>query len=231
MLTLDIPRPTWADFRKQFASRWEQGEHVFVNGQTGSGKTELILDILELRSYVTFFVTKPRDPIFKSPGAKRYKRMREFKPTSVTHRIMLEAKSGDSTMSQVGNQQAVFAHALDTMYAQGGWTVGADETLWLSGRLGLSKPLGDVAYMGRALGVTGVFATQRPAHIPVIIAQSASHAFIGKTSRKGDLKTLAELGGDTRTTEAAIASLRDQHDFLYVDTQGILPMQIVNTRA
>jgi energy-coupling factor transporter ATP-binding protein EcfA2 len=227
----EFPHTPWAQFYKQFASRWAQGEHVFINGQTGSGKTELLLRIMELRTYSTIMVTKPRDPIFKSPFAKGYKRMTKFAPTASTKRILLSAPSGDSTTAQVGNQQEVFKHALDNMYAAGGWAIGVDETLWISNRLRLGSLVGDASFMGRALGISVVAATQRPAHIPVIIPQSATHAFLGKTGRKGDLKTLAELGGDPRETERAIASLRDQHDFVYVDTQGKMPLQIVNTRA
>lgn len=228
---MEYPRPTWAEFKAKFSRRWEQGEHVFINGQTGSGKTELLLDILDIRGHSVVFVTKPRDPIFKSPAAKKYKRADKFSPRPGDNRIMLAAKNGDSTANMVGNQMQVFGEALDKIYAEGGWAVGVDETLWITNRLKLGNMLGDGSFMGRALGLSYVSATQRPAHIPVIVPQSASHAFIGKTSRKGDLATLAELGGDTRATAQAIASLRDQHDFVYVDTQNKLPLMIVNTRA
>lgn len=228
---VELPRPKWSEFLNAFTKRWEQGEHVFINGQTGSGKTELLLRVLDIRGHSIVMVTKPRDPIFKSPFAKHYRRVNEFAPKSHDRRLMLSAKRGDSTRSDVGNQAVIFGQAFDKIYKQGGWAVGVDETLWISNRLKLAGEAGDGAFMGRALGLSYVYATQRPAHIPVIIPQSASHAFIGKTSRKADLETLAELGGDVRETKAAIASLRDQHDFLYLDTQGKLPLQIVNTRA
>jgi DNA helicase HerA-like ATPase len=227
----DLPRQSFDAFYRQFSRNWKQGEHVFINGQTGSGKTELLLRILNIRSHSIVFVTKPRDPIFKSPFARGYRRVNEFSPRSHDTRLMLAAKRGDSTRSDVGNQQEIFAQAFDRIYSQGGWAVGVDETLWISNRLKLGNEAGDGAFMGRALGLSYVFATQRPAHIPVIIPQSASHAFIGKTGRRTDLKTLAELGGDVKATERAIASLRSQHDFVYVDTQGRMPTQIVNTRA
>jgi len=226
-----FPVSKWSEFYPAFSSRWKQGEHVFINGQTGSGKTELLLKILDIRGYSVIMVTKPRDPIFKSPLARGYTRMNKFMPRSHDKRILLSAKNGDSTMGMVGNQTEVFADAFDQIYRQGNWAVGVDETLWISNRLGLGNAAGDGAFMGRALGLSYVFATQRPARIPVIIPQSASHAFIGKTGRKGDLETLAELGGDVRETKAAIASLRNQHDFVYVDTQGKLPIQIINTRG
>lgn len=226
----EFPRTPWSEFLPVFRRRWHQGEHVFINGQTGSGKTELLLKIMELRGYSVVFVTKPRDPIFKSPYARHYARATTFDPRPYDHRILLHAKRGDSTRDDVGNQFDVFSAAFDRIYKSGGWAVGVDETLWISNRLKLHKEAGDGAFMGRALKLSYVFATQRPAHIPVIIPQSASHAFIGKTGHRDDRKKLAELGGDPATLYAAIDSLRDQHDFAYVDTQGKLPIQIVNTQ-
>jgi len=238
---MDLPHPTWENFSNRFFMRWKQGEHVFINGQTGSGKTELLLTLLStpwFRSngqprdkYSVVFVTKPRDAIFKSPLAKPYKRIRTFAPKPGDKLLMLEAANGDSTLNTVGNQAEVFRRALDTTYHQGGWTVGSDETLWLANRLRLKNEIGDANYMGRALGVTMVSATQRPAHIPVIIPQSATHAFIAKTARKSDMVTLSELGADPAEVAAALRSLRDKHDFLYVDTSGELPLMVVNTRA
>lgn len=227
----EFPRVSWEDFYRTFSKRWAQGEHVFINGQTGSGKTDLMLRIMELRKHAVFLVSKPRDPILRSPLTRGYVRQRTFAPSPSTKRILLTARSGDTAMGEVGNQRETFGPALDRIYAQGGWCVGMDETLWLTNRLKLAAPIGDVAYLGRALGLTGVFATQRPAHIPVVIPQQASHAFIGKVGRKSDLKTLSELGGDSAQLERAISTLRNQHDFVYVDTQGQLPIVIVNTQA
>jgi len=228
---MDIPHVSWDEFYPTFQRRWRQGEHVFINGQTGSGKTELLLKILDIRDYSVVFVTKPRDAIFRSPFAKHYRKVSKFAPRSHDRRLLLTAREGDSTRAMVGNQYEVFSDALDKIYHSGGWAVGVDETLWIGNRLKLGDKIGDGAFMGRALHLSYVYCTQRPAHIPVIIPQSASHAFIGKTGRKSDLATLAELGGDVRATAEAIASLRDQHDFVYVDTQGKLPLQVVNTRA
>jgi len=227
----ELPRPSWENFLSKFSRRWSQGEHVFINGQTGSGKTELLLRLMELRKYGVVFVTKPRDPIFTSPYSRGFVRQSRFRPKPGTSKIMLSAPRGDSTQGMVGNQQDIFAEALNKTYADGGWTIGVDETLWIANRLKLASLVGDASYMGRALGLTVISATQRPAHIPVIIPQSATHALVSKSSRASDLKTLSELGGDTRDTLAALQTLRDPHDFLYVDTAGKMPLQVINTRA
>lgn len=228
---IDLPRPSWEAFQRAFVKRWRQGEHVFINGQTGSGKTELLLQLVDMRTYGVVFVTKPRDPIFKSPFARGYSRAYRFAPRSHDRKILLAPKDGDSTQEQVGNQQAVFLEALNRTYKDGGWTIGVDETLWISNRLKLSALVGDASFMGRALGITVISATQRPAHIPVIVPQSSTHAFLGKTGRLSDLKTLAELDADPAQVQAGLRALRGKHEFLYVDRDGKLPMQIIDTRA
>lgn len=230
---MELPRPSWADFSRAFRNRWKQGEHVFINGQTGSGKTDLLLRLLDMRTYSVVYVTKPKDEIFRSELAKPYRKINRFPnpPTVTDRRLMLSARRGDSAQRIVGDQAEIFGEANDIIFARGGYAVGSDETLWLGGRLRLGTQLGDLSFMGRALGISMISATQRPAHIPVIIPQSATHAFISKTGRKGDLDRLAELGGDTRATREAIDSLRDKHDFLYVDTDGKMPLQIINTHA
>lgn len=223
-------RVSWSTFTSVFQKQWKQGEHVFINGQTGSGKTELLFKLMEMRKYGVTFVTKPRDPIFRSKLAQGYTVQERFDPKPHTDKILLRGKNGDSARAQVGNQFDTFSEALDKIYAQGGWTIGVDETLWIGNRLKLDKAIGDISFMGRALGLTGIFATQRPAHIPVIIPSSATYAFLGKMSREDDAKRVAELGGDTRATRAAVDGLRDRHDFVFVDTLSRLPLVIVNTQ-
>lgn len=233
----DLLRPTWEQFEKIFRARWKQGEHVFINGQTGSGKTDILMRLLDMpwsrnvQKYSTLFVTKPRDPIFRSPLVKHWERQTAFSPSSHSAKILLAPPNGDSTKDQVGNQHAVFSDALDTVYAQRGWTLGIDETLWIGNRLNLGKVVGDMAFMGRALGITGVYATQRPSHIPVIVPQSATHTFTGKIGRKEDMARIAELGGDFHQNRDAILSLKNKHDFVYIDSDGKLPLMIVNTHA
>ncbi len=128
-------------------------------------------------------------------------------------------------------QHNEFGQTLSEIYQDKYWAVGIDEAAWLSESLKLGRDIGDLHHIGRAYGVTLISATQRPARLPVIIPQSATYAFVAKTMRKDDLLRLAELGGNVLETRKAIDSLRGQHDFLFIDTLGRMPLQIVNTRS
>lgn len=229
---MELPHPTWAEFTAEFAKFWRQGEHVFISSQTGGGKTELMLKLLKLRTYVIVFCTKPRDPIFRTPEAREYKRVKRFEQIrSFDEKVMLSPETYPSAQDTRANQHYVFRDAFDNAYQAGGWTIGGDETAWMSESLNLGRDIADLHHMGRALGLTLVTATQRPKRLPVIVPQSATYAFVGKTMRADDMRTLAELGGDTPETKKAIESLRGRHDFVFIDTLSRAPLAVVNTRS
>lgn len=230
MLAPDLPRPTWAQFSAAFAKRWEQGEHVFISAQTGAGKTELLLKVMDMRTWSAILVSKPRDPILKTDDAKRYRKVKEFTPTSYDNRLMVVPTNQKTTGETVAEQRRVFSDTLDTAYRLGGWAIGFDELAYMAEELRLENPIKRISHMGRALGITAVSATQRPFRIPVIVRTSATHSFLGPTAREEDLKALGQMGFSTRETRAAIESLEGHHDFVYVDQRRRLPMMIVNTR-
>lgn len=242
-----LSKVSWEVFAPAWQKRWQQGEHVFVSAQTGGGKTELLLKLFDLayakqftggkHLHQVFMVTKPKDPIFKTEFAKGYKKTAKFEPNSFIERQMISPPNGATTAEMVAIQQDVYTEAFDKIYHSGGYMVGIDELAYMAEYLKLAHPIATAHHMGRALGLSYFAATQRPRRLPVIVPQSASHAFVGKTGRKDDLATLSELGGDPQDLKEAIASLRNKHDFVYVDTQSEIkikgqemPIMIVNTR-
>lgn len=229
LLTHDTPRPSWAEFREQFRERWSQGEHVFINGRTGSGKTQLLLELLSMEPYSVLFGTKPRDDTLKNPLTRNWTRVTEWKPRVEHHHMILSAKQGKNAEAFLNNQKKLFPEAMDKIYRQGGWTIGFDETYYMSQYLKIPEKMSLTAYHGRSLGLTGVYLTQRPRWIPIIIPQNAEHAFIGTSTNSEDFDTLAELGFGKSELRIAMQNL-GKHDFVYLDTIGRMPIQIVNTR-
>jgi hypothetical protein len=235
-----LPRSPYKDFRAKFRSIWEQGEHVFISAKTGSGKTELLQDLMaggwnsqQKQKHGVIFCTKPGDPIFRSIAARAYRKVNEWSPRSTDTLLMLTPSDKAPTTDEIKREQArVFNDAMNKIYHSEGWTVGLDEVLWLSQQLRLDSGMSTLAFMGRAKGITLIAATQRPKRIPVIIPQSSSYAFVGRAMRDEDLQGLAELSAvDRRETMAAIRQVTGKHDFLFIDTTGRMPLQIVNTRV
>src|SRR5215831_7796852 len=57
------PRVPWDSWRAWFGGPdgWKQDEHISIIGPTGTGKTALAVDLLRIRSYRIFVMTKPAD--------------------------------------------------------------------------------------------------------------------------------------------------------------------------
>lgn len=228
----DLPRPSWPEFLRMFLPRWEPGEHVFVYGETGSGKTDLAFRLLNASKYGVAFVTKPRDPIFTSDLTKGYRRVNSWPPRTVSplgEHILLSAKPGKTMGHERSAQTELIPNALEDIYRDGGWTVLFDETMHLSTTLKMSDRLSDFAYLARSNRLSGIYCTQRPRYIPVIVPQSCKWAFVARSRRKDDIAVLSELGYSREELARELGKLRSLHDFLFIDPQGELPMMIVNT--
>lgn len=229
------PAAPWRDFLPRFLSRWEPGEHVFIYGETGSGKTDLAFNLLNTQPFGVAFITKPRDPIFSSGLTKGYRRINSWPPRNIdsvrNHHFLLSAKPQKDMHEELQAQRELFPDAFNRIYTDGGWTVLMDESLQLSGPLGMKSHLENFAYLARSNSLTGIYCSQRPRNIPVVIPQSCKWAFIARSRREDDIKTLSELGYSRRELSMILTQLRSRHDFLFVDPQGDMPLQIVNTHA
>lgn len=224
----------WDDFMARFVARWQPGEHVFIYGETGSGKTDLSFRLLNASPYGVAFITKPRDPIFKSSLTRGYRRVHAWPPKSVNtanHHFLLSAKQGKTMSEELDNQRELFPQAFDSIYRDGGWSVLFDESLHLTDALGMSAKLSHFSYLARSYNLTGIYCSQRPKRIPVIIPQSCKYAFIARSRREDDIAVLSELGYSRKELRDRLQSLRTRHDFLFVDPQGDMPLQIVNTHT
>lgn len=232
-MTTELPRPSWDEFMTQFVRRWQPGEHVFVYGETGSGKTDLAFRLLNARRFGVAFITKPRDPIFRSALTRGYKRVNSWPPRDVNHinahHFLLSAKPQKNMQEEVQAQRELIPDAFDHIYRDGGWTVLMDETMHLSGPLGMGTKLESFAYLARSNKLTGIYCSQRPKRIPVVIPQSCKYAFIARSRRAEDIQTLSELGPDRSDLRAQLSQLRNRHEFLFVDPQGDMPLMVIDS--
>jgi hypothetical protein len=114
---------------------------------------------------------------------------------------------------------ALLHSTLDHAFRDGSWCIYVDELPYACKRLGLAADLVTIWEQGRALGLSLVTATQRPAHVPLEAYSAASHLFLWRETDGSNLKRFRELGGGLGpAVVAALPTLRG-HEVLYVNTR------------
>lgn len=217
-LSNDAPRVPWDVFlRTEFA--WANGEHIALIGPTGQGKTTMIINLLPLHPYVTVFATKPRDETMSKLIAGGYLRMERWQsldPRQFPKRVLWP----DATsLNSVDRQKKVFHSAFESIYREGGWTVVLDETWYMANQLKLGEDIKLYLLQARALGISLVCATQRPAHIPLEIYDQSSHLMFWRDNDENNLRRLSGISWRSADLIRRIVSNLDRHQVLYINTR------------
>jgi len=232
---VDYPLYNHVPFDAFMAARfpWRQGEHVLVCAPTGYGKSTLIGRILDKRQYVVVIGTKIHDDTYREEFlARGFKRVEQWPPPRHVNKVMFWPYAKFPTIKEnAALYKERITEALNRIFKQTGWTVVIDETLYVSNELGLRAEIGTFQHQGRSSKLTNVLGFQRPAHVPLIAYDSASHAFIARSTLADDAKRLADLGGaDSKELAFNMARL-PKYDYIYVNTRrpDLKPV-IVNVR-
>jgi energy-coupling factor transporter ATP-binding protein EcfA2 len=218
---------------------WEQGEHVLISGPTKSGKTALARHVVQLRhnrgGHVITLCAKPNEDPTITSDYKDFVRWKSFKKRHPSHesRVLLwpDTSKLKTDKDVIAHQKEVFQEAFDRINRSGKWTVQIDEGLYMVSPRFLN--LGDSVAMAHAVGrsnnLTMVTLTQRPAHMPLIVYGSASHALVGRTREAADQRRLAELGARESSRElAAMIAANDRHDFTWIPVAPDWPAETIN---
>lgn len=216
----------WPAFADYWRKAWRQGEHVTYVGPTGSGKTTLAVELLDARSYVVALATKPADDtmdrLIKSRG---FRKIKTWPPVRGDRVVLWPPFRGRQDLLA---QQEQMSAALDGAFAEGSWTIFADELWYLCQVLRLEDHLRLIWTQGRSLGVTLVGGTQRPAHVPLLAYDQATHLFFFRDNDETNLRRIGGLGGlHSGLIRRTVAAL-PKHVALYVNTRT---GQLVTTQA
>lgn len=213
----DVP-PTpfveWGEFLRYFRGEWEQGQHVTMIGTTGSGKTTLMEQVIGLRHYVAVFGVKGRDDTMERFIREHgYTRIKTWLPELDDYLVLWPEIRGHG---HIDKQREVFAHAMDSIYREGGWCVVFDEVSYLSDTLRMDQQLKFLLQQGRSAGISVVAMTQRPAFIPLAFYDQATHLFVWKDNDLRNRQRIGELAGNARrVVEREVGDLR-KREVLYL---------------
>lgn len=236
---MSIPGPIASEQLQRFAREWKQGEHVLISGSTGSGKSLLGRFIDQVRidkgGHVVVFVAKmsPDETILKHyKGWTRWEKWHK-RPSPYDNRILLWPKvEKTKTLREARDLQVdVFGDAINQIHKTGKWCVDFDEGLYMCSPrfMGMADDIALLHQQGRSNKISIVTKLQRPAHAPLEIYSSASHAFVGRAREQADSKRLSELGGkdSAKTLQARISGV-GQHDFLWIPVAPDWDPEVIN---
>lgn len=215
---LQTPYMEWEDFTRQL--RWRQGEHLTLIGANGTGKTTLALLILGLRRFVIVAATKRKDEQLdklKKRGFVEVKSWTELVYYWDSQRFLYRPRL--KSLSDYSQAQG-FRELLDGVFNTGNITFYADEVRYLTEQLGLKRDMQVLWLQGRALKITIVAATQRPAHIPIEAYSEATHLFIYRLTDRKDLQRITEISGgvDHALIKHEVTRL-PRYQTLYINTR------------
>jgi energy-coupling factor transporter ATP-binding protein EcfA2 len=218
-MSTEAPRVPWDEFISDVFV-WEQGEHVALIGPTGQGKTNLLTQLLPLHPYVVVFATKPRDKsmvrLINSGGYYPLDRWRSLDPDKFPRRVLWpDAMSLDSE----NIQREVFRDAMGRIYREGGWTLAIDELWYVNNILGLTREIKTYLLQARALGISLLMATQRPAWVPLEVYDQSSHLFFWRDNDETNLKRLSGISFRSAELIRTIIADLDRYQVLYINTR------------
>lgn len=215
------PRVPWDQFLAE-KFRWKAGEHVALIGPTGQGKTTLLTQLLPLHPYVTVFATKPRDEsmdrLITDPRTPYYpiRSWQSLDPRKYPRRVLWPDAS---QMGSEERQKEVFHEAFGRMYREGGWTVAIDELWYVGNILNLSRDIKIYLLQARALDISLLVATQRPAWVPLEVYDQSTHLFFWRDNDENNLKRLSGISFRSADLIRSVVSDLEQYQVLYINTR------------
>jgi hypothetical protein len=166
----------------------KSGEHTSIFGMTGSGKTTLAQQLL--RSVDRLAVFDPK-ALITDWGLEPYapdalKRLQDDQPARLH---VLPPEPGQ-------NAERYWADALEAVYRAGNVFIYLDEVYLLTDEgKQIERWLRTIWTTGRAYGVSGMAASQRPVWIPRFIASESRHIFCFTLTQSDDRDRVTDVIG------------------------------------
>jgi energy-coupling factor transporter ATP-binding protein EcfA2 len=225
------PRVEWDAWYDNFKREWKQDEHVTIIGPTGTGKTALTVELVKIRSFTVYVVTKPSDPKLEAALARQdYVRVPAFPkapPPEVDRYLLWPPGSGEMTPEAHTKQRTIIRDAFNKIFRgprgglPGRWCIILDEARYVAdpAYLGLRREVNQLLIQGRSLRIAVVLNFQRPAWVPAEAYDQASHLFIAADNDRRNLQRFREIGGVDGEIVAATVQGLGLYEWAHVDAR------------
>lgn len=210
----------WDEFFSFFRRNWKQGEHVGMIGTAGQGKSTLAKTIMPIRKYVVVFVTKKRDPLFKSLEGEGFETVNRFIGQPDIYPRQLLAPPLAKGKKSMADQREVFEDAMYQAFQAGGWTIWLDELRYITDNLKLQQDVEFLLLQGRALGISLVSLTQRPVKVPLEVFDQSTHLFFWRDNDETNRRRIGGIGGVSGAILWHEVARLNQYEFIYLNTRN-----------
>lgn len=197
-----------------------QPEHVSVYGPTGSGKSHFEKSILLMRaaarkSTTIIVATKPDDGTLTSMG---WPIVDEWPAGYDKNQVIYWAKAKGLGSRGIDRQREKVMDLLDRVWEPNANVVlSFDELAYIEQDLGLRVPVTRFYREGRALGITLVATTQRPAGVSRYMHSEAGWMVAFAPEDEDDRDRVAQILGNKTYYREVLAQLdREKHEFLMI---------------
>ena len=202
-----------------------------IIGPTGTGKSALAVDLLQIRSYVVFVMTKPDDPkLERALDRQQYVRVPAFPknpPEDVDRYLLWPPGSGELGVDGRTKQRTILHDAFAKIFRgppggdPGRWCVYLDEARYVSdpAYLRLRNDVNHLLIQGRSLLIAVVLSFQRPSWVPPEAYDQASHLFIARDNDKRNVQRFREIGGADGDRVAYTVERLALYEWAHVDAR------------
>lgn len=219
---------------------WKQDEHVSIIGPTGTGKSALAVELLKIRKYRIFVMTKPEDDkLERALLRQNYVTVAAFPknpPEDIDKYLLWPPGSGDLSPDGRDSQRTIIRDAFMKVFTgtnggkPGRWCFCFDEARYVAdpSMLGLRQMMVQLLIQGRSVRIAMMMLFQRPSWVPPEAYDQASHLFVAHDNDRRNVQRFKEIGGIDGDQFAWTIQRLERYEWAYADARpGLSRIEIV----